>query len=242
VNHLDARRRAMLAEMGVRVWTPAPAPVMAAPAPRGPVPAAASAVARQTPVPPPAAPVPVPAPHTPHASHTAQAGWRLEAPQPLYAAAADVADVAGAGASAPRWLVALDSPTPDDPGSGEAGDLLHNMLQAMGLKGEPSVFVSTVRRAVQGAPDDPRALRQMLDDLRPAIVLALGLSAARCVLGGGEPLERLRAREHRLPDGTPVIVSYAPSYLVRAPKAKREAGADLQRAMALAAGPSPPMP
>lgn len=227
----------MLAEMGVRVWAPAPAPAMTvpAPAPRGPVPAATSVVARQAPVAPPAAPVPAAAPP---ASHTPRTAWRLEAPRPLYAAAGGAA---GAGASVPRWLIALDSPTPDDPGRGEAGDLLHNMLQAMGLKGEPSVFVSTVRRALQGAPEGPRALQRMLDDLRPAIVLVLGLSAARCVLGGSEPLELLRTRGHRLADGTPVVVSYAPSYLVRAPKAKREAWADLQRAMALAAG-SAPMP
>lgn len=222
----------MLAEMGVRVWAPAPAPAVAVSAPREPVPAGA----RQAPVAPPDAPVPAAA--LP-ASHTARTAWRLEAPRPLYSA---VAGASGAGASVPRWLIALDSPTPDDPGRGEAGDLLHNMLQAMGLKGEPSVFVSTVRRALQGAPEDPRALQRMLDDLRPAIVLVLGLSAARCVLGGSEPLELLRACEHSLADGTPVIVSYAPSYLVRTPKAKREAWADLRRAMALAAGLSPPMP
>lgn len=228
----------MLAEMGVRVWAPdaappaapaaasapVPAPAQApTPAPRAQAPAAAAPVAA-----PPARPVVTP-PSPPHAG---LAAWRLDAPRPLYAAA-------GGQAAAPAWLIALDSPTPDDPGGGEAGELLHKMLAAMGLQGGPRVFVSTVRRAAPGAGEgEQQAWAQALEHLRPALVLALGQSAARCVLGGGEPLALLRTREHRLASGTPVVVSYAPAYLLRTPKAKREAWADLQRAMALAQGPA----
>ncbi|MCZ2406865.1 MAG: hypothetical protein LC097_09050 [Burkholderiales bacterium] len=229
---LDARQRAMLAEMGVRVWVPdavAPAPAVAAPAvaapAQSPVPAPLEHAAAPTgrAVPPvrpvaPAAPRPLPA---------GTLAWRLQAPQVLYPAD-------GGASSAPAWLIVLDSPTPDDPGSGEAGALLHNMLRAMGLKDAPGVFVSTVRRVAAGADDEgSQVLAQALAQLRPAIVLALGQSAARCVLGGSEPLGVLRTHEHHLADGTPVVVSYAPAYLLRAPKAKREAWADLQRAMTL---------
>ena len=229
VKQLDARQRAMLAEMGVRVWAPdavAPAPAVAAPAlPPAPPPAPLERAAAPTAgAAPPARPA---APEAPRASSAGVPAWRLQAPRPLYPAA-------DGGASVAVWLIALDSPTPDDPGGGEAGALLHNMLRAMGLKDAPGVFVSTVRRVAAGADDDgPQVLAQALARLRPAVVLALGQSAARCVLGGSEPLGTLRAREHRLAGGTPVVVSYAPAYLLRAPKAKREAWADLQRAMAL---------
>ena len=226
----------MLAEMGVRVWAPdtavpAAAAAVPEPPPERPAPAAAAPAAD------PAAPAhPVRPDETPRPLPAGAAAWRLQAPRPLYPAAGE-ADAAGA----PAWLIALDSPTPDDPGGGEAGALLHNMLRAMGLKDDPRVFVSTVRRVADGAQDaegGAQAFEQALARLRPAIVLALGQSAARCVLGGSEPLGTLRAREHRLADGTPVVVSYAPAYLVRTPKAKREAWADLQRALALAGNPA----
>lgn len=235
---LDARQRAMLAEMGVRVW----APDVAAPPPPAPAPAPSPAAVREAPAV--AAPVPTPvpaparaaAPRAERAPATGEASWVLDTPRPLYPAA----PAAPADAPAPVWLIALDSPTPDDPGGGEAGDLLHNMLRAMGLKDTPRVWVSTVRRAAAGT-GDAASWAQAAGALRPALVLALGQSAARCVLGGGDPLALLRTREHRLVGGTPVVVSYAPAYLLRAPKAKREAWSDLQRAMALVqdAGPMP---
>lgn len=232
---LDSRQRAMLAEMGVRVWTPeaarapaaAPAPASLASAVPAPAPAQA---------PPPRPRAPATAPVQPPSPALA-AAWRLDAPRPLYVPAGEAAPDAGAH---PVWLIALDSPTPDDPGAGEAGALLHAMLRAMGLQDQPGVYLSTVRRATAGA-EELADFAQALRELQPAIVLALGQNPARCLLGGQEPLAALRAREHRLPGGIPVVVSFAPAYLVRSPKAKREAWADLQRAMALA-GPRAPMP
>ncbi len=64
------------------------------------------------------------------------------------------------------------------------------------------------------------------------MVLVLGLPAARAVLGSREPLGRLRATAHQLPDGTPAVVTYDPAYLLRAPEAKAAAWADLCRALA----------
>lgn len=234
----------MLAEMGVRVWA-APEPAVAPRRPENaPEPALAQAALAPTPSPAPVAAVlQPPAAQAWRAAPRAvasgaqpvpvQAAWRLDAPRPLYPAAQGVPE-----AAAPLWLVALDSPTPDDPGGGEAGELLHKMLQAMHLQGTSAVWVSTVRRGVAGAEGEV-ACDEALGKLRPAIVLALGQSAARCVLGGQEPLAVLRTQEQHLPDGTPVVVSYAPAYLLRSPKAKREAWADLRRAMACVQGQAP---
>lgn len=240
---LDTRQRAMLAEMGVRIWAPLADPPLASAGPARAVPARASAPAPSSgaqavaaPAPRSLARPPVALPPATNPPASTAAAWRLDAPRPLFPTAP-----AQTGTGASIWLVALDSPTPDDPGAGEAGALLRNMLRAMGLENSPHVLVSTVRRSSSDAAQDPRAFEHALAALRPAVILALGQSAARGVLGGQEPLARLRLREHRLADATPVVVSYAPAYLLRAPKAKREAWADLQRAMALAAhaGPMP---
>ncbi|QXL85905.1 hypothetical protein KUD94_11325 [Comamonas sp. NLF-1-9] len=227
----------MLAEMGIRVWLPppqdsgeAPAPAAApagaparAPAAADPhaAPAAGDAPMRR----PAAASAPAPAP-------AAAPGWQLGPAQPLYPQAARATQ-------GPNWLIALDCTTPESPGSGEDGALLHKMLAAMGLKDYGGVHVATVRRAQMGA-DAGSELAQLLQTLRPAIVLALGPSAASCVLGSTEPLQSLRERAHRLADGTPALVSYAPAYLLRRPEAKRAAWQDLQRAMALAGQPGAP--
>ena len=232
---LDSRQRAMLAEMGVRVWQPeepAPAaatvaaatvPVRQAPAPfAAPAPPGPTAPARRAAV--------APAPGTAQAPTVRTAPiWQLDAPQSLYPDAPPDAGPAG-----PAWLVVLETPTPDAPRAGEAGDLLLNMLRAMQLADNPRVFVAPVRRAPATAQDSEERLAQAVQQVQPVVVLALGLGAARAVLGGSEPLGRLRVSEHRLAGGTPLVVSYAPADLLRQKSAKRDAWADLQRAMALA--------
>ncbi|GAO25447.1 hypothetical protein HF896_21090 [Alicycliphilus denitrificans] len=234
---LDARQRAMLQEMGVTVWA-APPP---RPAPE-PVPAQPTAAHAEAAVPPPmqaAAPAPARRPTPEPAARAAPAGappggLLLGAPQALYPQADPAATPPGLGEA---WLVVLESPTPGEPLAGEVGRLLDNMLRAMGLHRHPRTFVATLGRPAPGLPAEgvePAAgLQQALATLRPAMVLVLGLAAARAVLGSREPLGRLRAATHRLADGTPAVVSYDPAYLLRAPEAKAAAWADLCRALAL---------
>jgi len=234
---LDARQRAMLQEMGVTVWA-APPP---RPAPE-PVPAQPTAAHAEAAVPPPmqaAAPAPARRPTPEPAARAAPAGappggLLLGAPQALYPQADPAATPPGLGEA---WLVVLESPTPGEPLAGEVGRLLDNMLHAMGLHRHPRAFVATLGRPAPGLPAEgvePAAgLQQALATLRPAMVLVLGLAAARAVLGSREPLGRLRAATHQLADGTPAVVSYDPAYLLRAPEAKAAAWADLCRALAL---------
>lgn len=256
---LDARQRAMLAEMGITVWQPAaPAvtgPPAAEPAAPGsapvaaPLPAstlradAAPASVRPAPAaersPPSAAPSPAPAPLPPAAAGPAQrpqdaAGpaLRLHAPLALYPQADPAATPVELGSG---WLVVAESAAPEAPLTGDAGKLLDNMLRAMRLHRHPRTHFAAVERAAPGgaadAQDAAEALQGAIATLRPAMVLVLGLSAARAVLGSREPLGRLRAAVHRLPDGTPAVVTYDPAYLLRAPDAKAAAWADLCRAL-----------
>lgn len=248
---LDARQRAMLQEMGVTVWAPPPArplpPRVAAPA-QADAEAAIASAAAPTPVlhaqPTPAAPsaprqpahaaAPAAPASEPRTAGAAPPGLLLRAPVALYpqADAQAVPPELGAG-----WLVVLESPTPAEPLAGDSGRLLDNMLRAMRLHRHPRTFVATLNRHAPGLTAEglePAAgLQQALQTLRPSLVLVLGLGAARVVLGSREPLGRLRATAHHLPDGTPAVVSYDPAYLLRAPDAKAAAWADLCRALAL---------
>lgn len=234
--NLDTRQRAILQEMGITVWAPAPQPARPAePTPQtapqatqAPVQAAppqatarASAAAPQ---------VPPPTAAAPRADQGVRGGYALGPARPVY-------PQAPAGAPGAAWLVVAECAEPDDPFAGDAGRLLDNMLRALRLHHNPRVFVAPLLRA-EGAhgPAAGEGLGAALAQTRAAVVLALGLPAARTVLGRSEPLGRLRASPQAV-EGTPVVVTYDPAYLLRAPQAKASAWADLCRAAALVAMP-----
>ncbi len=261
---LDARQRAMLLEMGISVWAPAPVVAPAAPqsappeqalAPAEPPPAAPRMAPSHAPaaVQPPHAAAPIAAPRpaaappalapaqaAPASMQAAAAGPGLvwHAPVAAYPQADPAATPAALGAG---WLVVVESATPGQPLQGDAGKLLDNMLRAMQLHRHPRTWIATLGRggaAAEGAAAEPAdGMAQALEQLRPSMVLVLGLGAARAVLGSREPLGRLRAGVQSLtgPGGmhVPAIVSYDPAYLLRAPDAKAAAWADLCRALAL---------
>ena len=66
--------------------------------------------------------------------------------------------------------------------------------------------------------------------VRPEVIVALGSTAATYLLGAKSPLSALRGRIHPAL-GTKLIVTYHPAYLLRDPRQKKEAWADLQLAM-----------
>ncbi len=232
--NLDARQRAMLQEMGITVWAPAPQPERPAePAPQTAPQAAQAAVQAAPPQPrantaPPQAPPPAAA--AARADQGVRGGYALGPARPVYPQAP--AEAPGAA-----WLVVAECAEPDDPFAGDAGRLLDNMLRALRLHHNPRVFVAPLLRAEGGhGPAADEGLGAALAQTQAAVVLALGLPAARTVLGRGEPLGRLRASPQAV-EGTPVVVTYDPAYLLRAPQAKASAWADLCRAAALVAMP-----
>jgi DNA polymerase len=66
--------------------------------------------------------------------------------------------------------------------------------------------------------------------VRPEVIVALGATAATYLLGVRQPLAGLRGRVHTW-RGSKLIVTYHPAYLLRDPRQKKEAWADLQIAM-----------
>jgi uracil-DNA glycosylase family 4 len=121
---------------------------------------------------------------------------------------------------------------------GRAGQLLNNMIVAMGLKREDVYIANVVKCRPPGnrTPEPEEAntcspfLFRQIDVVRPEVLVALGATAATYLLGQRQPLAGLRGRVHSF-RGTKLIVTYHPAFLLRDPRQKKEAWADLQIAM-----------
>jgi uracil-DNA glycosylase family 4 len=121
---------------------------------------------------------------------------------------------------------------------GRAGQLLNNMIAAMGLQRSEVYIANVVKcRPPQNRTPEPEEantcmqfLWRQIDVIRPEIIVALGATAATYLLGAKAALARLRGRLHDV-RGAKLIVTYHPAYLLRDPTQKKEAWKDLQIAM-----------
>ena len=121
---------------------------------------------------------------------------------------------------------------------GKAGQLLNNMIGAMGLSREQVYIANVVKcRPPNNRVPEPEEATQctpflfrQIDVVRPEVIVALGATAATWLLGQKQPLAGLRGRLHAC-RGSKLIVTYHPAYLLRDPRQKKEAWADLQIAM-----------
>src|SRR5580698_6153953 len=151
--------------------------------------------------------------------------------------------VFGEGDPNTRLMFVGEGPGADEdmqgrPFVGRAGQLLNNMINAMGLQREEIYIANIVKcRPPQNRTPEPveantcsQFLFQQIDVIRPEILVALGATAATYLLGGKASLSSLRGRLHQA-RGSKLIVTYHPAYLLRDPRQKKEAWADLQIAM-----------
>lgn len=132
-----------------------------------------------------------------------------------------------------------DEDTSGVPFVGKAGQLLNNMIQAMGLKRE-QVYIANIvkcRPPANRVPEPVEAntcdqfLLQQIDVVQPQVVVALGATAAMYLLGVKQSLSSLRGRWHSC-RGAKLAVTYHPAFLLRDPRQKSEAWKDLQMVMA----------
>jgi DNA polymerase len=132
-----------------------------------------------------------------------------------------------------------DEDTSGVPFVGKAGQLLNNMIQAMGLKRE-QVYIANIvkcRPPANRVPEPVEAntcdqfLLQQIDVVQPQVVVALGATAAMYLLGVKQSLSALRGRWHHC-RGAKLAVTYHPAFLLRDPRMKSEAWKDLQMVMA----------
>jgi uracil-DNA glycosylase len=121
---------------------------------------------------------------------------------------------------------------------GRAGQLLNNMIAAMGLNRQ-RVYIANIvkcRPPKNRAPEPAEAnictqfLFQQVGVVRPKLIVALGSTAATYLLGSKAALSVLRGKLHDCM-GTKLIVTYHPAYLLRDPRQKAETWKDLQLAM-----------
>lgn len=253
---LSKRHRAMLREMGVRVWLPQ-APVAAeavaeVAVARADIPASSEAAPQQArpaeaptvhEAPPPVRTAPPrPAPAAPQATRettpaNTSGAWSMGAAQALYAEAAH--------AEGARWLVLAETPAavlqrePFNPFEGDAGKLLDNMLRAARLhKAGVVLLAPLVRGAAAGVGAAlPEALPALLANTQPDVVLVMGRLAAQALLQSSEPFGRLRGQVHGL-HGAQAVVTYDATYLLRNPSDKAKAWDDLCLAMSRVAKPA----
>jgi DNA polymerase len=121
---------------------------------------------------------------------------------------------------------------------GQAGRLLDGMIQAMGLDRQ-RVYITNIVKCRPPGNRDPREeevaacaeyLDRQVELIRPAVIVALGKPAAHRLTGTRKPIGALRGRwsSYR---GIPLMPVFHPAFMLRNPKAKREAWEDLKLIM-----------
>ena len=148
--------------------------------------------------------------------------------------------VPGVGDIHAQWMFVGEAPGVDEDAQGEpfvgkAGQLLDNMLAALGLDRAENVYIANVLKCRPPNNRDPEPLEaeacgayldRQIELIAPRLIVALGRSAACRLLGVDVPVGGLRNRVHRY-RGTPLVVTYHPAYLLRTPADKAKVWEDL---------------
>ena len=245
------RQRAMLAEMGTPLWFAPEVGVTAEPTaselnpPKKELEATASAVAESS--------------QTQRAATSRLPGVATMGWPALRAAVADcracplgesrTQTVFGVGHLDAHWMIVGEAPGEQEdrlgePFVGRSGQLLDNMLRALGLSraaegdlAEPSkqVYIANTLKCRPPGNRNPTPqelcecepyLVRQIELVRPKIILAMGRFAVQSLLRSDEPIGKLRGRVHRF-QGVPLIVTYHPAYLLRNLEDKAKAWDDL---------------
>ena len=131
-----------------------------------------------------------------------------------------------------------DEDAQGEPFVGRAGQLLNNMIYAMGLKREDVYIANVVKCRPPGnrTPEkdecdtcSPFLMRQIAV-IQPKVIVALGAVAAKNLLAMNDSMANLRGRWYDF-RGSKLAVTYHPAYLLRDPRQKKETWKDLQMVM-----------
>ena len=141
-----------------------------------------------------------------------------------------------------------------EPFVGRAGQLLNNMIKAMGIAREQVYIANIVKCRPPGnrtperdecATCSPFLMRQIAV-IKPKVIVALGAVAAKTLLAMSASMAQLRGRFYDFRpagfrnndrsndpdwDGCKLAVTYHPAFLLRDPRQKGEAWKDLQMVM-----------
>lgn len=133
-----------------------------------------------------------------------------------------------------------------EPFVGRAGQLLNNMIKAMGLRREEVYIANIIKCRPPGNRTPEREecetcspfLMRQIAVIKPRVIVALGAVAAKTLLAINAPMAELRGRWYDF-RGTKLAVTYHPAFLLRDPRQKKEAWKDLQRVMKKLGLPTP---
>jgi DNA polymerase len=125
-----------------------------------------------------------------------------------------------------------------EPFVGRAGQLLNNMIKAMGLEREQVYIANIIKCRPPGNRTPEREecetcspfLMRQIAAIHPKAIVALGAVAAKTLLAINAPMSDLRGRWYEF-RGTKLAVTYHPAFLLRDPRQKKEAWKDLQMVM-----------
>ena len=142
-----------------------------------------------------------------------------------------------------------DEDAQGEPFVGRAGQLLNNMIKAMGLRREEIYIANVVKCRPPGnrTPErdecetcSPFLMRQIAA-IKPKVIVALGAVSAKNLLAINAPMSELRGRFYDfMPTGVAsdsewrgakLAVTYHPAFLLRDPRQKKETWKDLQMVM-----------
>jgi uracil-DNA glycosylase family 4 len=125
-----------------------------------------------------------------------------------------------------------------EPFVGRAGQLLTNMIKAMGLSREEVYIANIIKCRPPGnrTPErdecetcSPFLFRQ-IEVVKPKVIVALGAVAAKTLLAVNASMGELRGRWYDFRN-TKLAVTYHPAFLLRDPRQKKETWKDLQMVM-----------
>ena len=148
--------------------------------------------------------------------------------------------VFGVGDEQADWLFVGEGPGAEEDAKGEpfvgqAGRLLDNMLAAVELKRGKNVYIANVVKCRPPGNRNPEPgemhrcepyLTRQIMLIQPKLIIAMGRIAASHLLDTTASIASLRGRVHGY-QGTSLIVTYHPAYLLRNLPDKAKAWADL---------------
>ncbi|MFT4935916.1 MAG: putative DNA metabolism protein [Pseudoalteromonas distincta] len=156
--------------------------------------------------------------------------------------------VAGEGPGQARLMIVGEQPGDQEdlagrPFVGPAGQVFDRALAAAGVPRSEAYVTNAVKhfkhelrgkRRIHKTPEAPEieACRWWLDAerrlVRPRVIVAMGATAARAVLGKAAPISKVRGQALQLEDQAQAVVTWHPSYLLRVPDAEAKARAEAQ--------------
>ena len=149
--------------------------------------------------------------------------------------------VFGVGAHQADLMIIGEAPGQDEdlqaePFVGNAGQLLNQMLFALGFF-RKDVFIANILKCRPPNNRDPLPeeiiacsgfLTQQINYIKPKVLLSVGGVSAKNILHTDERIGKLRGRVLTHEEtSTPLIATYHPAYLLRAPSEKRKVWKDL---------------